>query len=268
MIGVHGATGGYRVAVAGLPLSVRSADDVRGAIVIVAGTRGWPKSAIAALEAGAAALVIAGPDAADDGELSALEAAAQGAPIVLDRPKLRADVAADAAFAGTTSAGTVVSATPRFVTADVAAVASELTSAVRDASGWLRMLAGGPLVVRAGERSPHGLLAVLEEPASRLAASVTASVLAGREGARVRVHAVGETRVEVDIDAAVDLVEVAVSTADGTVRRPRLHESHERLALRRAVLAWEGGAPVDDLEGFRHDALLADVLLGLPDKRG
>lgn len=257
MIGVHGATAGYRAAVAGLPLSLHRVDDPRGAIAIVSGSRGWAERSVTALRAGAAAIAIADPVTADDADIAGLAdladmagAAANRVPIVLDRPRIRADAAVDA----------VASASPRYTTADVAATSSELDAVVRDAVGWLRMLTGGRLVLRAGERSTHGLLALLEEPISGVSATMTASVLAGRGNSRLRAQAVGETRVEVDIDAAVDILAVDISTVQGTRRVPRRREAHERLALRRAVAALEQAEGVDDLEEFRHDAMLAALL--------
>lgn len=258
MIGVYGATAGYRAAVAGLPLRARSVGDAPGAIAIVSGSRGWPERSAVAVDAGSVAIVVADPVSADDAGIAALVAQADRVPIVLDRPRIRADVGADA----------VASANPRSVTADVAAMSSELDAVVRDAVGWLRMLTGGRLVLRAGERSAHGLLALLEEPISGVSATLAASVQTGRAGARLRAHAVGETRVEVDIDAAVGICAVDISTAQGTLRVPRRRESHERLALRRAIAALEAGRGVPDVDDFRHDAILAALVLSASDKRG
>lgn len=247
MIGVSGATERYATAVAALPLRARAVEDARGAVVIVDGSPGWAQRSLTALEHGAAALIVAHPVAAGEQEIAALAATATASPIVLDRPWLRADVVEDAA----------VHDAARHVTADVVAVPAELTALVREAIGWLRVLAGGDLELRAAAALPHGLLALLEDPVSGRAATVTASALIGRGGARLRAHAVGETRVEVDLDAATDARSVCTATSDGLLQHPRRRESGERLALRRVIDALSDGALPADLRAFAHDSALA-----------
>lgn len=251
MIGVSGATMHYRVAVAELPLRARTVDEIDGAIVVVDGSLGWPGRARAALQQGASALLVADPLPVDDRELAALEAAAGRVPVVLDRCWLRADVTADA----------VVPEPARQVTVDAVAIPADLSGVVCAAIGWLRVLAGGELELRAATALPHGVLALLEEPASGRSAAVTASALVGRGGARLRANAIGETRVEVDLDDAADVRSVEVSSAEGTLRRPRRHESGERVALRRAIDAASGGSIPADLRAFRHDSVLAARIL-------
>ncbi len=251
MIGVNGATGHYRTAVAELPLRAQAVEETSGAIVVVDGSRGWPQRSLVAVRAGAAALLIADPITVDDEEIAALETAGGRTPILLDRPWLRVDVVADAA----------VPEDSRHVMADAVATLSDLNAVVRDAVGWLRVLAGGELELRAAASLPHGVLALLEEPHSRRAATVTASALMGRGGARLRAHALGETRVEVDLDAATGLRGVEVSTAEGRLLRPRRHEAGERVALRRAIDAIEEGDVPSDLGAFRHDSGLATTML-------
>lgn len=247
MIGVSGATARYRTAVAELPLRARTVEGAQGAVVVIDGSRGWPQRSLVALRAGAAALLVADPVSVDQAEMAALEDTAGRTPILLDRPRLRADVVADAA----------VPEAARHVTADAVAISSELSAVVRDAIGWLRVLAGGELELRAAASLPHGVIALFEESVSRRAATVTASALMGRGDARLRVHAVGETRVEVDLDAATDRRSVEVSTSEGLLRRPRRHESGERVALRRAIDALADGSLPRDLRAFRHDSDLA-----------
>lgn len=253
MIGVSGATGRYRMAVAELPLRARAVTETEGAIVVVDGSRGWPQRALVALGTGAAALLIADPITVDDEQIAALEAAGGRTPILLDRPWLRVDVVADAA----------VPEASRHVMADAVAVVSDLNAVVRDAVGWLRVLAGGDLELRAATSLPHGVLALLEEPNSRRAATLSASSLMGRGGARLRAHAVGETRVEVDLDSATGLRSVEVSTAEGRLLRPRRHEAGERAAMRRAIDALEQSDAPCDLGAFRHDSALATRMLSV-----
>ncbi|MCI1020452.1 hypothetical protein HWD99_17635 [Microbacterium sp. C5A9] len=260
MIGVSGAAHGYGAALAELPLSATAVDDVRDAIAVVDGTGDWAQRARMALRAGASALVIARPGTVGDGELAALEALAGRTPIVLDRPRLRADVVADAVAEAVPDA--VGPDAGWHVSADAVAVESEIGGVVRDAIGWLRILAGGRLALRAGETLPHGVLAMFEHPASGRAAALTASALIGRGGARLRAHAIGETRIEIDLDAATRDRTVVVTTAEGARRVPRRHESSERLALRRAVDAVVHGNPPADLDEFRHDAYLEALTWG------
>lgn len=259
MIGVAGASRGYRAALAELPLRTAAVDDVRDAIVVIDGSPQWAHRARLALQGGASALVIARPGAVDDEQLAALEQLAGPTPIVLDRPWLRADLLADAVARDIPldTAPSVVSDLAGHVTADVVAVDSELGDLVRDAIGWLRTLAGGPLRMRAAEAVPHGVIALFEHADSGRAAALTASALVGRGGARLRAHSVGVTRVEIDLDAATHLRSIVVTTAEGALSRPRRHEAPERLALRRAVEAVVEGVPTADLGDFRHDSALA-----------
>lgn len=256
MIGVHATLPRYRTATAELPLSTRTVEAATGAIVVVDGSRGWPERCRRALQAGAVALVVADPTTVDDASLAALDQATGRTPILLDRPRLRPDLVADAV--SETSVSEKNGQHPaRHVTADAVAPASELPDVLRDAIGWLRLLAGGDLELRAAASSPHGMLALLEEPVSTRAASVTASVLIGSGGARLRALAVGESRVEVELDAASDVATVEIATGDGVLRRPRRRESSERQALHRALAALAAQTPPTDLRDFRHDAALA-----------
>lgn len=249
MIGVSGATERYATAVAALPLRASAVDDARGAVMIIDGSPGWARRSLTALEDGAVALIVSHPAAAAEDEIAALSATAS--PIVLDRPWLRADVVGDAA----------AREAARHVTADVVGVPAELSALVREAIGWLRVLADGDLELRAAAALPHGLLALLEEPVSGRAATVTASALIGRGGARLRAHAVGETRVEVDLDAATDTRSVCAVTSAGQLQHPRRRESGERLALRRVIAALADGTRPADLRAFAHDSALAARVL-------
>lgn len=242
-----GVAGGSPAAVAALPLRARSVADPAGAIVIVDGTRGWPERSLRALHAGAAALVLVDPIAVDDDDAAALAEAAGRTPIVLDRPWLRADLVLDATPAEPA----------RQVTADVVAAPAELHAATRDAIGWLRVLAGGDLELRAAATVTQGLLALFEDPTSGRAAAVTAFALAGRGGLRLRAQAIGEARIEVDLDAVTGARSIDSISADGVQRKPRRHESGGRLALRRAIDAVVQSAMTSDLADFRHDCRLA-----------
>lgn len=257
MIGVAGETRRLREPIDSVPLAARRVEGIDGSLVIVEGSPGWPQRSLAAVHAGAAALLITSPVADDDEEIAALEVVSARMPVVLDRPWLRADVVADAA----------PPEAARHVAVDAAASASELEGVVRDAIGWLRVFFGGEVSLRAAAALPHGLLALFEEQVSGRSAALTASALIGRGGARLRAHAIGETRVEVEIDAATGARSVEVATSDGSMRRSRRHEAPERLALRRAVDAMVAGVCPDDLRGFRRDSAYAAEVLAA-DKQG
>nr|WP_314840907.1 hypothetical protein [uncultured Microbacterium sp.] len=255
MIEVADETLRYREAIAGLPLQARRVEG-GGALVIVDGAPGWPQRSLAAVDRGARALVIADPVAADDDAAAALEVVSRGTPVVLDRPRLRADMVMDAA----------PPAAVRHVTADASAIASEFGRLVGDAIGWLRVLAGGELRLRAAATVPHGLMALFEEMSSGRSAALTASALIGSGGARLRAHAIGEASVEIEVDDATAVRSVEVRTLDGLLRRPRRHEAAGRVALRRAIDAMTDGVVPGDLRGFRHDSALAALAFGA-DKR-
>ncbi|WP_120493735.1 hypothetical protein [Microbacterium phyllosphaerae] len=257
MIGVTGATAGYAAALAELPLRARATSTASGAVVVVDGASGWPGRAVEAVRRGAVAVLVGNPVSTDPAEIGDLEAVAEGAPVVLDRPWLRADLVADAA----------VAVPARQLTVDAAGAAPAMGELTRDAVGWLRVLGGGDLVLRTAAALPHGLIALLEEPASGTTAALTVSALVGRGRPRLRALAVGQTRIEVDLDAATDVRSVESSSADGVLRLPRRHESGERLALRRAIDAALKGTLPADVREFRHDVLLAEGMRGT-DKRG
>lgn len=267
MIGVVAASDAFARAVAELTLSARRTDVVDGAIVVVAGSSGWAVRALAAARAGAVGVVVDDPQAADDADIALLQDSVGRVPVVLHRPRLRADVVADAARP----------TAPRHVTAEVAAEAAEFAGAVRDAIGWLRVLTPGELVlsVTAGTASggvlallegalPEGALpegALREEAERGRAATLTATIMSGAGGARIRAHAIGEERVEVVVDAATGAFSVDVATASGVLQVPRRHESPERIAVRRAIDAVSAPGTVDDLRAFRHDVARAAQVL-------
>ena len=78
--------------------------------------------------------------------------------------------------------------------------------------------------------------------------------------ARLRVLAVGSTRVEVAVHRGA--ASVAVSSESGTTTLSRRFESHRRLALRRAVAAVrDDGVAATDLDDLRADTRLVEALL-------
>ncbi|GAA5026647.1 hypothetical protein ACFQRL_11645 [Microbacterium fluvii] len=271
MIGVLAAQSRYREAIAELPLSARAASEPEGAVVVVDGTPGWTARAEQAVAAGARAVVVDSPVAEADEWMAALVHGAGAVPVVLERPGLRADLAADVAAvrgAGVpgvradavaeAAGGARVRGAGLMLAAHVCAAEADLAGVVADAVGWLRVLAGDALVVSAGEISGRGGAVLLETERERIAATLTVTVLAGADaGWRLSAGAYGTTRIEVDLDAAARRSQVSVSTRSGRLVLPARRETSARLALRRAITAAEQGSAPDmdlaDLAGLRHD---------------
>lgn len=243
----------YRVASAELSSSTRvlggSDPEPVGAVVVVAGMGAWVAEARRAAVAGAAAIVVAQPGGVTRAELDELAAAA--VPLVLERARLRTDaLGADA----------VVPAA-RYRTAEVAAAPKALRPAVRDAIGWLRTLSGGALTLTDVAWTATGVLARLVADRDGRQALLTGSTLVGTAaGSRIRVHSVGDDRLEVTVDEAAGVRIVEAGSAAGTLRMPRVHEASARVALRRAVAAARGETAVTDLADFAHDHALATAI--------
>jgi hypothetical protein len=242
MISVVAAAGAYRAAVAELPLSSRLGDRPSGAVVVVPGDAGWVDAVRRAEEAGARAVVVADPEPAPLDEVRLLAQRTRIA-VVLERPLLRADAAADAQSARAAQDGTA----PRVIVLDAAASAQRLSVITRDAVGWGRVLAGRAPTLVSGDRG----LALLETADGT---ALTLSVVATRRPGRgwVRAQALGEVLTDVDVEGRAS--SIAVATAAGRFVLPTRFESSERLALRRAVAA----AAAHDQPGDLAD-LIADT---------
>ncbi|WP_194421258.1 hypothetical protein [Microbacterium abyssi] len=253
MIGVCTSVPAYRVAAVELPLSVRLVASAERAIVVVPGDRRWAQTACAVLEDGAAAVVIADPDAVDIDECIRLQEAADGRPIVIDRPMLRADLV---------EVASAHISPPNYAAVDVAAVAGCRSAGIRDAAGWMRVLLGGPCEVLEVDRTGSAVLALLQRANGMVPGALTATTITGAdEGPWIRAVAVAPTRVEVVIDEADAQASVDVATREGVLRAPRLFETHQRVSLRRAVHALSTAAqPVTDLADLRADDAVAEAL--------
>lgn len=255
----------YQAAVAQLPLSVRANDAPEGAVVVVPGAPDWPAAVVAAVAAGARAVVVADPAPVAARELDALIELSRGIPVVLDRERHRADVVADA----------VPSVTAPLCTARVTASAAQLDEMVRDAVGWLRVLSGGALALRAATATDAGLIALFDAPDADMpgadapgAATLIATVLAGAtDEARLAALSIAPARTEVVFETG-RAARVVHDDGTGAMTVPTRFESRRRLALRRALeslLAHPGSADrgvarPTDVADIVHDARLADAI--------
>jgi hypothetical protein len=229
----------FRVAAAELPRSSRLVDDARGAVVVTAGSAENLRHAV---ERGAAAIVAVRPE----GDLPEV-----GVPVVVDRPLLRPDVAADARSVDA----------PALVQIETSAAAGDAAATLRDAIGWARVLAGGPLTLQARQDAGDAVSALLAAAVPGGSVPI-ALVMTVRPGTSpwLRATAIGAQRREVVLDVARGLVRLERTTAEGRTFTPTRWEAPARLALRRALDA-VGGARPADLEEWNEDDALARALL-------
>jgi hypothetical protein len=244
-IGVVATVPEFRVAVAGLPYRAGAVSAPVGAVVVVDGGGAWWDAAERAAEGGARAVLVADPERAPIDAIDAL-AAGVDIPLLLHRPRLRHDLVARALEARD-------GARPRVIVAECRAEPDDLHALVRDAVGWLRLLAGGPL-----ELAATGGAALLRPTGGPTPVGTVIATVTTAGGPVLRVRALGETTTELDIDDPLGRRELATSTAAGRTVAPVLHESAPRAALRRALDVAASGDPVDDLNRLRHDASIAD----------
>ncbi len=254
MIGIHTDLEAYAAAVAELPATAVVSRAPGDAIVVVSEPN-WTGRVRAAWARGAAAIVVADPGSPVDlDDLAALvDEAHARPPVVIARPRLRTD----ARFA-------VPSAdqTWRALVAECAAPTRSTPALARDAIGWLRVLSGGALAPVATDAARDSALAHLTTDAGVPATLVSAA------GSRLRapfLRAVqlGERRVEVLVEAD-DRHRVTVIDEGGARVLPRVFESVERAALRRAVDLVESSDIANDLSDLLHDESLAAWALNTP----
>lgn len=242
----------YRVAAAELPQSVRIAGDPSGAVVAIGGER-WTDAAERAIRAGAAAVVVRRPEAARADDIARL--AGLGIPIVLDRPLVRSDAVL--------AMRVVLDGARPFATAVVEchAPTRSLRGAVRDAVAWTRVLLGQDVRVASsstGSFADVRGLALLETSEGVSVSLLAAATPGAPPLGRVRATGLGETRVEFDGDEHQQWIEVSDAASHRLL--PRLFETPERVALRRAAAALAGGEATRDLAEFAHDDALASAL--------
>ena len=255
--GVFTALPSYVAAVAELPLSAALTEDLGGAVVVVPGSGDWWQGMLAARAGGALAVVIADPCVLPP-EARESDPWLGGIPVIVDRPRLRPDVVADAVRARWSSPA-------RIVTVECSAPAAALDAAICDGLGWARSLVQGPLTLRSSTATAHSRIALLDSGGSAggsipttLASTTAAAGL--RADGLLQVLALGEVRTEVTVDQLAGLMRLETSTEDGTLRAPERYESSSRLALRRALEACASGEPVADLEELLEDMVLTRKL--------
>lgn len=259
-LGVFTRLPSYLGAAAGLSAALIPAGEPDGAVVVVPGSGDWLQGMLAARNQGAAAVIIADP------RVLPRENPDAGCwpgdiPVVVDRPRLRPDVVADAVQARRGHQA-------RAITVECAAPAAELEAVVSDGFGWVRSLGEGPLALRAAGGASLGLIALMDvqSAGASLPATFAGTALGGGRGpgGLLQVLALGEVRTEVVVDQPAGSVRVETSTADGILKAAERYESPARLALRRALDSWRSGDPAADLEELLADQALAREVLQAP----
>lgn len=257
--GVFTALPSYVAAAAELPRSAALTNDVRGAVAIVPGSGDWWQGILAARAGGAAAVVIADPGMLPR-EATESPPWPADIPVIVERPRLRPDVVADAVRARGGEPA-------RIVTVECAAPAAGLDAVIRDGLGWARSLVQGSLTLQSGTAAAQGRIALLDSagPAGGSIPTTLAGIAAGglHPGGMLQLLALGEVRTEVTVDQPAGLTRLETSTEDGTLRAPERYESSARLALRRALAACSSGRSVTDLDELLEDVALTWALLDI-----
>ncbi|SIR98488.1 hypothetical protein [Microbacterium sp. RURRCA19A] len=243
VMGVWTDLAAYRAAVAELAPLMRSADaDEPGILRVVDGRGAWWDRLERLTDT--VGVVVDEPQPAPASAHERLRAL--GIPVVVARRRLRADVVA-----------TVVSVTAAHVVVDAWGAPAEAATLLRDAVGWGRVLAGGPLARVAHVATPTADTLALTRD------GVGVSVTRARGGAGVgdalTAVALGPRRVEVRTDSAAATIHVEIADAEGRrIAAPR-REAAERVALRRLRDAVHAGMRPGDLDELAHD----DGILGV-----
>lgn len=253
---VHTALPAYVAAVAELPISAALADDVRGAVAVIPGSGNWWQGMMAARAGGASAVVLADPAVLPQ-DAFVSHTWPGDIPVIVERPRLRPDVVADAVAARRGSPA-------RIITVECAAPAAGLDAVIRDGLGWVRSLAGSPLRFQAGIATAHGRMALLESGllgGGGIPATLVGTAAGGLyAGGLVQVLALGEVRTDLTVDQPAGLTRLESFSQEGALRAPERYESSARLALRRAVEACSAG-PAPDLGELLGDMALTWALL-------
>lgn len=248
----------YAAAVAELPVSAALTEDMRGAVVVVPGTGDWWRGMLAARAAGASAVVVTDPAVLPRGAVDP-ERWPGDIPVIVERPRLRPDVVADAVGARRRSPA-------RIINVECAAPAAVLGALICDGFGWMRSLAGGSVTLQSSIATGHSRIALLGSGGYKggpVPATLSATAIGGlHAGGLLQVLALGEVRTEVTVDQPAGLTRVETFTGEGALRASERYESSARLAVRRAVDACLSDWPAADFEELLQDMALTWGLLG------
>jgi hypothetical protein len=247
----------YMAALAELPVSAALSENVRGAVAVVRGNGDWWQGMLAARAGGAAAVVLADPDVLPRGADESKQWPGD-IPVIVERPRLRPDLAAAAVAARRGSPA-------RIITVECAAPAAGLDALICDGFGWMRSLAGGAVALQSSIATVHSRIALLDAGDSQggtVPGTLSATAIGGlHPGGLLQVLAIGEVRTEVTVDQPAWLARMETVTEEGTLRAPERYESSARLALRRAIDACLAEGPAADLEELLQDMALTRALL-------
>ena len=247
----------YAAAVAELPVSAALTEDLRGAVAVVPGTGDWWRAMLAARAGGATAVVLADPAVLPRGPVESARWPGD-IPVIVERPRLRPDVVADAVAARGGSPA-------RIITVECAAPDAGFGALICDGVGWIRSLAGGALTLQSSIATAHSRIALMDSgecDGGTVPATLSATSISGHHaGGLLQVLALGEVRTEVTVDQPAGLTRLETFTGDGALRAPERYESPSRLALRRAISAGVSGEPAADLEELLQDMALTWTLL-------
>lgn len=227
----------YRAAVAELAPLVRLADaDESGVLRVVDGRGAWWDRLERLTDA--LGVVVDEPHPAPASAHERLRTL--DVPVVVARRRLRADVVAS-----------IVPTPAAHVVVDAWGAASEAAVLLRDAVGWGRVLAGGPLDVVAHDATRTADVLALVRGA--VGVSVTRASGGSGVGDALTAVALGPRRVEVRIDSAAATIHVETDDVEGRSIAAPKREAAERVALRRLRDAVATGVRGSDLAELAHD---------------
>ncbi|WP_345800740.1 hypothetical protein AAIB33_14865 [Microbacterium sp. AZCO] len=246
-IPVHSTLDRYLGALAELPESVRPTGSPEGAVVVLDGAGRWWEDTLVAMGSGAVAVVVSRPRPAPADAVRRLT----GAPVVLERALLRPDLAADVR--------TLPIGTPSALVVECHAPEPALAGALLDALGWVAVVAPGPQTLRSADVARGRGVALLDAGGGTPVSLVVGSSAGAPADGRVRLTALGETLLELEAGGGEQWL--TVTDASSRRRSPARFESPQRVALRRAIAAVDGGVIPADLADLAAETAVAEAIL-------
>ncbi|WP_146080318.1 hypothetical protein [Pseudoclavibacter sp. RFBG4] len=241
----------YRVAVAELPLSAQLASSATGAVVVIdaRSSGGWLSAVEAALADGARGVVVDEAVVPDVGRRVRLPAG--GAPVLTARRFLPRDLV-EAARALVAPPGAEA------VLVTVEAGGPSLSGVLRDALGWVRVLAGGG-ELGLGSAHPENdggpTVSLLLESHDGIPVLFSWAPAAGVPW--LRVSALGAVEVEVAIDSGAGVARLTSRSAEGERVVREAFEGRARRELRWALEAPRASDWPDELSCLLEDLELS-----------